>query len=578
MGGFMLPMNFPGNIGKGLKHLAHTVVPDRIWPNHNGQPRVTHQLCISLPFIKKDDLIAGSKILTGVSDYFAALLAGHVSSNAGIADELKQLFIEIPNGEIREVDDEPLDYRSDERTVVVFEQVEGYGESHVRVTFGESSERVQFSTTLASFQDLVSSALGYSLYKPHPFQSVDTSYVSRKNILQEEAVKAKFSEVTKITYCNKSIWFYKPIEQKKNVQSAAAFAGIDPVNNRFANRSIFTYQLSELLGFKVIPLTMRGQNKIGIQGYIQKEAGGQSGADLLDYLLYDSLKAKYSEQELDEKIEDVMKLSGEELRKFFLNETKISLLTSNNDAVRNMILLQLLDAITGQVDRHAGNYYLSLNTPAKTCKVSGIDNDACMGFLVAHPNDLIPRYREDGFTSDNLKELPKHEQDQAQYYKTKYGINISKLVNSKSYKLCGRSVFLPPVMDTEMVSAIKKLTDECLLSYMEEFNFNNSEQQAGLSRLKAVKDHISVLEQQHAKGKQRIISPTDWCLESTRDALKLFEKPVGNAIVIFTSYLQRDIALFAQTIRPYEEEEWSMKARKLGYKHYEKNGQVSEST
>lgn len=59
--------------------------------------------------------------------------------------------------------------------------------------------------------------------------------------------------------------------------------------------------------------------------------------------------------------------------------------------------LQLLDHLTGQGDRHAGNYFINIE-PDGRAKVMGIDNDQCFGHKMTDPAGIerigmIPRVK-----------------------------------------------------------------------------------------------------------------------------------------------------------------------------------------
>ena len=49
--------------------------------------------------------------------------------------------------------------------------------------------------------------------------------------------------------------------------------------------------------------------------------------------------------------------------------------------IRELTKLQLLDQLTGQGDRHRGNYFVDIQGSGNkvTVKVTGIDNDLCFG-------------------------------------------------------------------------------------------------------------------------------------------------------------------------------------------------------
>lgn len=108
-------------------------------------------------------------------------------------------------------------------------------------------------------------------------------------------------------------------------------------NPAFAKRSVATYKLDRLLGSNVIPPTFLAQHE-GAQGWVMEKVNGDLGRDRLQ--------------------------NGEVM---------------NNPLVRQgLSKLYLLDVITGQVDRNAGNYMIVVENGVIK-GVRGIDNDLSFG-------------------------------------------------------------------------------------------------------------------------------------------------------------------------------------------------------
>jgi hypothetical protein len=114
----------------------------------------------------------------------------------------------------------------------------------------------------------------------------------------------------------------------------------------------------------------------------------------------------------------------------------------NAEVRRNITKLQLLDAITGQGDRHMNNFFID----DATSKVTGIDNDQCFGKDLVDPNEIG---------------------------------------TSRNY--LGKT--LPKVVDKKMVTDIDRLTDQKLDEILSDM-LTPEEISATTKRLQAVKEHL----------------------------------------------------------------------------------------
>lgn len=124
------------------------------------------------------------------------------------------------------------------------------------------------------------------------------------------------------------------------------------------------------------------------------------------------------------------------------------------DVFAEVTKLQLLDHLTGQVDRHPNNYFIHVGSNGKA-KVTGIDNDLCFGKELTGPADI--RQIENGVR-----------------------------------KTLFRGTDLPPVVDTEMAHLIDKFTEEDVRLMLED-KLSKAEIDSAVDRLQGVKDHIGSL-------------------------------------------------------------------------------------
>lgn len=175
-------------------------------------------------------------------------------------------------------------------------------------------------------------------------------------------------------------------------------------------------------------------------------------------------------------------------------------------AQREMIKLQLLDSLTGQADRHSGNYMVQV-TNGEVTGVKAIDSDFCMGPQPGDPEDIVGRH----------------------------GVHLPHL---------------PPVVDKDMARAIRTMTHDDI-EIMCDHMFDDETVQAAKDRLDAVKDHLDKLEKEG-----NLIDPQDWGTDKTTKILTdtLVETVRdGKPRKEFTSYWQRD---YPHMTRPLFEEDF----------------------
>jgi hypothetical protein len=135
------------------------------------------------------------------------------------------------------------------------------------------------------------------------------------------------------------------------------------------------------------------------------------------------------------------------------------------DVVREVTKLQLLDHLTGQGDRHCGNYFIDVGSD-HSAKVRGIDNDQAFGAKLTSPD----------------------------------GIKYVKDTAHIGY----RGTSLPPVVDCEMASAIHRLSRGDIRRMLGD-KLSEPEVKAALARHQGVTQHLAELSDQG-----RIISPSQW--------------------------------------------------------------------
>lgn len=432
-------------------------------------------------------------------------------------------------------DSDPLIIPSPDGEIVV-EKVSVFGVDKIRITMNEEVEYIEGLTTIESFIDhfIFDMIIHYDIYAemgvkyvPNPSNTrsaikLDIDRLKGCNITSSEKQSDKtISEVTKLTYSNGETYFFKPSKPPDNIGHAADISSI-PQNPELTNlhyRSMYTYVMNNVLDFDVVPETGFTSDENGISGYIQKKATGEEA--------YSILKNLKDQRQLDS-------------------------LKSNPDIVRKMVELQLLDALTGQADRHCNNYFIDLINN----KVYGIDNDVCGGMNVAHPHTMVTTYRNDGYLHNNLTMFETNAIKSLQQNSLP---SPPPLIQIKKFLLENPlgvySVFLPPVMDTNMVQKFTNLNYGQLVDIMSQLHFTVPEIKAAFSRLDAIKFHISVLEQRKANGVHSIIDPIEWSTPETQ--VRMYTKNVvGNALLAYTNYLDRDMGIAENKIN-YKPPDWT---------------------
>ena len=166
-----------------------------------------------------------------------------------------------------------------------------------------------------------------------------------------------------------------------NIQEGAA---------AFSNRAVAMYRLDQLIGLNVIPETHFAE-KGGYFGHIMAMATGdevrkgttlevtderkkETAANLTQEMKSGSLDA-YLLLTKDEKIKE-----ADEQGKFFqLRHGYFDIDYSDAQVQEGLTALQLIDLISGQVDRHPGNYFVDVDRKTGKVTVTAIDNDAAFG-------------------------------------------------------------------------------------------------------------------------------------------------------------------------------------------------------
>ena len=145
---------------------------------------------------------------------------------------------------------------------------------------------------------------------------------------------------------------------------------------------------------------------------------------------------------------------------------------------KDLTSLQWLDALSGQVDRHSGNYFVQLDEHGRFQKLTGIDNDLAFGQNLMDPDEDFRR-----------------------------GIS-------------GQQPGLPDVIDESLANQLKSLTPDELRSRLRD-TLPPVEVEAAVARLGKIHEHIAKLE-----GEGMVLKNTeDWSSEAVNLKLNQKDKP-----------------------------------------------------
>jgi len=208
--------------------------------------------------------------------------------------------------------------------------------------------------------------------------------------------------------------------------------GIDARAPRTASRNLATQALGKALGFDVIAPTelgvVRDMKGHQVLGFVMERAGGRTG---------------HKTPESD-----------------FLR----------GDVRAELIKLQIVDLLCGQIDRHGGNYFIELPEGGGQARVRGIDNDQGFG--------------------NKLNGLPGQPQFE---------------VPGEEYSLWCFTPPGPPVIDSEMETAVNRLSEQDLEKTLGGAGLTDAEIGAAKGRLRELKAHVGTL-----RAGSRIIAPGEW--------------------------------------------------------------------
>jgi hypothetical protein len=273
-------------------------------------------------------------------------------------------------------------------------------------------------------------------------------------------------------------------------------------------RCIATKIVDESLGFNLVPRTemARVDGQLGIamdmvpgEPFITKERReSPESVEALNSLLIDKESPEYEDKlierqtRLDYRMEEGWKFEfhpedshlPQWEQRVVRATQEVPILTQtdfdNPELQRDLVKLQLLDGLTGQVDRHGGNYVMQRDHEGAYVGLKAIDNDQSFGKKLLHP--------------DSISSAPR-----------------------TGPRVPGGDVFhgvsLPGVVDTDMKKAIDDLKPDALRARLTGV-LPKEDVEAAVSRLKVMKKHVAQLEKNGM-----VIRPDQWGTEKAREGL-----------------------------------------------------------
>jgi hypothetical protein len=198
-------------------------------------------------------------------------------------------------------------------------------------------------------------------------------------------------------------------ELDENKSDAAKEVGIPEKNPNFGNRNVAMYRLDQLLGTDVIPRTEFAMHG-GYVGTVMDIAKGQSAiykaeVEIVDPIVIQQVNQTLARiadpntkpgdrQDLQDSIANKrVETDPQNGDRYFEKKTKARDFDYDSPQARKgMSNLQVVDALSGQLDRHVGNIYCETDKNGKVTAIKGIDNDLAFGQLHRDPKQLLDQW------------------------------------------------------------------------------------------------------------------------------------------------------------------------------------------
>ncbi len=218
-----------------------------------------------------------------------------------------------------------------------------------------------------------------------------------------------------------------------------------------------------------------------------------------------------------------------------LSSAKQNILRGN--LMRELNRLQWADILSGQMDRHAGNYLVDINFNTLDVRVTGIDNDICCGKNMVGMRTLrlspetFDRYfsrRERSITQG----IERHTEGTPPRV-TEYLCDMSKMPVLMRNKLLdhvgAHAMCLPTVIDTETAGNIESIDLDAYANDLREVLQDEDAVQAAVSRLREAKAYIGEL-----RTKGNVIDVASWGTADTQKKVAQEQQRQANSLMATT--------------------------------------------
>ncbi len=219
---------------------------------------------------------------------------------------------------------------------------------------------------------------------------------------------------------------------------------------------------------------------------------------------------------------------------------KFSLLSSakqnvlRGNLMRELNRLQWADILSGQMDRHDGNYLVDINFDTLDVRVTGIDNDICCGKNMVGMRSirLSPTTFEKYFSRGErsiTQGITQHTEGTPPSV-TGYICDMTKMPalmrNKLLDKIGAHAMCLPTVIDNETASRIESIDLDTYATELREVLQDEDSVQAALSRLREAKTYVSEL-----RTTGNVIDAASWGTADTQKKIAQEQQKQANSLM-----------------------------------------------
>jgi len=256
--------------------------------------------------------------------------------------------------------------------------------------------------------------------------------------------------------------FKSSVKPNEGLGPAGLGLGISMDDAHMSVRNLATKKMDKLCEFSLVPETRYAVVE-GELGIVMDFVHGAAPQMTVDIPASDEQKSVYDEimRNGDEEEKEIYgkQYAHKDGVLMYKLDASVDIDFNDKDLRRDLVKLQLLDALCGQGDRHGGNYIVQLDANGKYSSLKAIDNDQAFG-----PNFNDPNLLAKGRTAGVL------------------------------------GVGLPQVIDKEMATTFLEMSPESVRRDLAGL-LPHDEIEATVQRLRAIQEHIESLPPENIIGK-----------------------------------------------------------------------------